>query len=55
MSSDIEIQSIELVNQIISNPDLPIDRIKNLKLTWVEIYSELVPDLQIDFYEEKET
>lgn len=53
--SDVEGLSMDLVNKIISNPDLPRDRIKSLKLKWIEVYSELVPDLQIEFYEEKDS
>ena len=55
MSSAIEKDTMDLVNKIISNPDLPRHRIKTLKLRWVEIYNELVPDLDVEFYEESET
>jgi hypothetical protein len=52
MSSQIEREMIDLVNKVISNEDLPRDRIKSLKLTWQVIYGELTPDLQIEFYED---
>jgi hypothetical protein len=47
----VEELSMELVNNVLSNPDLPKDKIKNLKLRWVEVYGELLPDLDITFYE----
>lgn len=55
MASSIEELSIDLVNKIISNPDLPRDRIKTMSLRWEEIYGELVPNLDVEFYEETET
>lgn len=52
MSSQLEELSMDLINKILSNPDLPRDRIKNLKLNWTVVYGELMPNLDVQFYEE---
>ena len=55
MASEIEERAIDLVNKIISNPDLPRERIKTMSLRWEQVFGELVPNLDVEFYEEKET
>jgi hypothetical protein len=51
----LEEMAMDLVNKILSHPELPKDRIQKISLEWIEVYSEVVPVLNIEFFEETET
>jgi len=52
--TNTEKAAMELVNEVLSNPKLPTERIKLLSLKWIEVYDQYLPDLNIQYYEERE-
>jgi hypothetical protein len=57
MTAELELSALELVNEIISNGKLPIERAKSLTLNWEYVSGYYLPRLEFSFYktvEEKE-
>jgi len=53
--TDTESKAMDIVNALLENKKIPIDRVKSINLKWESIYGEFLPVLKYEFYEDKAT
>jgi hypothetical protein len=51
--NDLEEKAMEVVNELLQNEELPINRVKSIHLNWETISGDYLPVLHCEFYPER--
>lgn len=49
----VEAKAMDIVNELLENEELPMDRVKSIDLNWEAIDGTFFPVLHCEFYENK--
>lgn len=50
--TNIESKAADVVNALLANENLPMNRVKSIDLNWDDVSGEFLPVLNCEFYEE---